>query len=151
MSAASPQPEQTSSRIPRNYRFPRRLRLLSRGLFEAVYETRRKHHAGPLLVFARPNGCDHPRLGLSIPKRVGNAVKRNRIKRRLRESFRLMQHDLPVGYDLVINVRAHEVLPLAEYQRALAKAAGQLHRTWTNDPDNPASGDPIRSPDPEKD
>jgi len=77
---------------------------------------------GMIKFFAAPNGDAVPRLGISISRRVGTAPRRNLIKRRLREAFRLMQHDWPKGYDLVIVVRPHVPLPLAEYQRAMSAA-----------------------------
>lgn len=119
----------------RSHCLARRLRLAHQRQFLAVYRLRRKRHAGPLVIYAKPNGLGHPRLGLSVSKRVGKATTRNRIRRRLREAFRLMQHDLPAGYDLVINVRPHEPLMLAEYQRLLAKAARQLHQSWMQTPE----------------
>ena len=66
-------------------------------------------------------------LGLSVAARVGTAPRRNRIKRLLREAFRLMQHDFPRPYDLVIVVRPHEPLILAEYQRILRALMVKLH------------------------
>jgi ribonuclease P protein component len=65
---------------------------------------------------------------------VGTAVKRNRIKRRLRECFRLMQHDFPAGYDFVIVVRPHEPMILAEYQRLLSALLVKLHQNWRDRP-----------------
>ena len=65
-------------------------------------------------------------MGLAISRRAGNAVVRNRIRRRLREAFRLLQHDLlPAGrgYDLVIGVRRHEPKTSAQYMQALRQAA----------------------------
>ena len=54
----------------------------------------------------RPNDLSHARIGLSISaKAVGNAVSRNRIKRVIRESFRLHQKQLP-NIDIVVNARA---------------------------------------------
>ncbi len=85
---------------------------------------------GPLTVYGLPNGLGYPRLGMSVGRKVGNAVRRNRIRRLIRESFRLLQHDFPQGYDLVVVVRAHEPLILAEYQKMLMAMLVRLHRTW---------------------
>ena len=123
-------------RAQMRYRFPRRMRLNHPRQFRAVYAAQVRRNTGPLLVYALPNGLDHPRLGLAVPKRVGTAVKRNRIKRMLREALRLMQHDLPGGYDLVVNVRPHEPHTLEEYSRYLAEAVTALHQTWLKKRDN---------------
>jgi ribonuclease P protein component len=57
-------------------------------------------------ILARDSGFSHPRLGLSVAARlIGTAVSRNRIKRVVRESFRLHQHELP-NVDIVVNARA---------------------------------------------
>src|SRR4051812_24503390 len=103
----------------RLFRYAHKHRLTHERQFEAVYAGKTRQSRGPLTVFAIPNDLGIPRLGLSVGKRVGTAPRRNRVKRLLREAFRLMQHDLPTGYDLVINVRPHEELILAEYQRIL--------------------------------
>ena len=105
--------------------------------FKHVYAGDARRRAGPLLVWARPNDLGHPRLGLAIGRRVGGAVRRNRLKRQLREAFRLMQHDIPAAYDVVISASAHESLPLTEYQRLLASAIAKLHDRWTRHADNP--------------
>jgi ribonuclease P protein component len=98
--------------------------------YASIYDARVRESRGPLMVYALPNGMDHPRLGLSTSRKVGTAPKRNRIRRLLREAFRHMQHDLPRGYDFVIVVRPHEPLALAEYQRLLMSAAIKLHAQW---------------------
>jgi len=85
-----------------------------------------------LVAFARPNNLPHPRLGISISRSVGTAPRRNRIKRLLREAFRLHQHDWPKGYDLVLVVRPHEPLILAEYQKLLTALMLKLHASWQN-------------------
>ena len=81
-------------------------------------------------MYGRPNGLDLPRLGLSVAASVGSAVKRNRIKRLLREAFRLGQHDWPAAYDLVVVVHRHDPATLNEYQRLLTQARKQLHGAW---------------------
>jgi ribonuclease P protein component len=82
------------------------------------------------LIYALPNELGHPRVGFSVSRKVGNAVRRNRIRRLLRETFRLMQFDFPRGYDLVIVAKPHEPLMLAEYQKLLSGALVRLHNAW---------------------
>ena len=65
-----------------------------------------------------------------MPRAAGNAVARNRIKRRLREAFRAVQHDLPGAYDVVINVRRHDVLAVDAYRQHLADVVERLHQRW---------------------
>jgi ribonuclease P protein component len=112
------------------YSFAKDRRVRSKADFSSVFEKGVKQSRGPLTALAI--ATDHPtsRLGLSVPKRVGTAPRRNRIKRLLRESFRLMQHDFPRPYDLVIVVRPHEPLILAEYQRILNALMVKLHQAW---------------------
>jgi ribonuclease P protein component len=112
------------------FTFPRTRRLQHKLQYQAVYDARVSESRGPLKVFAIPNSLDHPRLGLSVGRAVGIAARRNRIKRLIREAFRFMQHDSPRGYDLVVNVRPHEPLILAEYQRILSALLVKLHASW---------------------
>ena len=116
------------------YTYPRSRRLGGRLQFAAVFDAKVRESRGPLQCYALPNDLGHPRLGISISRRVGTAPKRNRIKRLLRESFRLMQHDLPRGYDLVVVVRPHETQMLADYQRLLSGLFVRLHQTWQRRP-----------------
>lgn len=110
------------------YTFPQSHRLSGKIAFSNVFDYKVKETRGPLAVYAKPNDLGHPRLGISISRRVGTAPKRNRVKRLLRESFRLMQHDLPAGYDFVVVVRPHDTQMLADYQRLLSGLFLKLHR-----------------------
>lgn len=120
----------TSPRPPRRFTYRRRHRLRHNRDYQAVYDARCRKIHGPLVVFARPNDLPHCRLGLSVGRRVGNATVRNRVKRLLRESFRMMQGDWRRGYDIVIVVRPHPLRRLAEYQHWLHKAMRGLDHEW---------------------
>jgi ribonuclease P protein component len=88
--------------------FPRRRRLLRPSQFSHVYDCRQSAAAGPIVLYAAANAADTAavRLGLSVSRRIGNAVVRNRWKRRLRETFRTVRAALPAGNDFVIVVRS---------------------------------------------
>jgi ribonuclease P protein component len=128
MSATPAQPAQPA----RSHTLPKSHTLRAPRDFDAVFAARVKESRGPLTILARPNDLPHARLAIQTSRRVGNAVRRNRIRRLLREAFRLMQHDLPRGrgYDLVIVVRPHEPLILADYQRLLSGMIVKLHNAW---------------------
>ncbi len=108
--------------------YPRRCRLSGSRQYEAVFGGNVRKHRGPLTVWGRPNGLDHCRLGLSVSRRVGNSVKRNYIKRLLREAFRLSQPQFPAGHDLVVVVKPHTPVSLPQYQAMLVDAVTGLHR-----------------------
>lgn len=112
-------------------RFPRTMRLTHDREFQHVFDGQVRHAAGPVVVYGRPNGLGCSRLGLTVSRRVGGAVLRNRIKRLLRESFRLDRHRWPASYDLVIVVRPHRIRTLDEYRAALTAAAASIHEQWT--------------------
>ena len=76
--------------------------LLSTREFKAVFQGGRRGRAGGLTVFVRENGLDRARLGLSVGKRFARqSVNRMRMKRLLREAFRLNRDDLPTA-DIVV-------------------------------------------------
>ncbi len=120
--------------LSRRNTFPRSKRLGGRGTFKLIRDTGVRQSRGPLTLWALPTQVDFLRLGISIGRHFGNAARRNHIKRLLRESFRLLQHDLPGGYDLVIAVCPHEPLTLAEYQELLMSLVRGADRKAQNRP-----------------
>ncbi len=88
-------------------RFSKQQRLLTAKDYEFVFSAADVKASCPqLLLLARFNQYDHPRLGLVIAKKhVKLAVDRNRFKRQIRESFRLKQQSLP-PLDIVVLIRA---------------------------------------------
>ena len=86
--------------------FSREKRLLTARHFKAVFDSPSGKVPGKnLLLLARENGLEHPRLGLVIGKKsVKLSVQRNRLKRLMRDSFRLHQQ-LLAGWDIVIVAR----------------------------------------------
>jgi len=96
--------------------------------FARVYALRCVSREPHLTVFAAPNQSDSLRVGLSVSKKHGNAVLRNRLKRLLREAFRLTRHELPIGLDLVLVPVDARDTKLEEFQSALVKAVQKLAR-----------------------
>ena len=86
----------------------KRRRLSRSGEFERVYREGRSHASRHLVVYAFPRTDDDdsdPRLGVSVGRKVGGAVERNRMKRLLREAFWAGAEDLRDGHDFVIVAR----------------------------------------------
>jgi ribonuclease P protein component len=85
---------------------PRVCRLVRRAEYDAVYRESRRRTSREFTIFLRPNGLDNSRFGWSIKKALGNAVRRNRIRRRLREILRLHRQEIASGWDIVIHPRS---------------------------------------------
>lgn len=102
--------------------------------YQRVYGARACRVRGPITAYAIPNERPDWRLGLSVPRAVGTAVERHRLKRRLREAFRLARHDFPrlagCGFDVILAARPHRPLPFAEYLAIVQELAHALHSEW---------------------
>ncbi len=123
--------------------FPKSLRLLKPAEFDRVFAARRSLGDGMLVVFACDRGMATPRLGLVVSRKCGDAVTRNRWKRCIREAFRLAQHELPPGVDLLVLPRAGATPTMPRVQRSLVSLAERLARQLAaSRRPEPAEGEP---------
>ncbi len=114
-------------------RFRRFQRLGRRRDFARVFDRRCSAADSRLVVYVDANGLTNSRLGLSVGKRVGGAVARHRIKRLIREAFRLSQHELGGGLDIVCVVKPTDCNPWAsgrmdDYRGSLVRLTESAHR-----------------------
>ena len=108
--------------------FSKKFRLRSQSDFDAVFQNEVFAADNVLVIQAKENGLDYSRLGLSIGRKVGNAVQRNRWKRVIREVFRKQRSQLPVGIDLVVRPRKGAVCDFAAVERSLIRLVKKLAR-----------------------
>jgi len=83
--------------------FPREVRLVRKSDFDAVYRSGKRCSNAHFTVFVRANELPLSRFGFSIKKALGNAVARNRMRRRLREMVRCHRKEISAGWDIVIH------------------------------------------------
>lgn len=85
--------------------FSKEKRILRRKEFVNLNRSGKRLHTRHFVLVYGQNGLGRTRLGVTVSKRIGNAVHRNRLKRLLRECFRLNQSRFPQGYDIVISAK----------------------------------------------
>ena len=97
------------------------------------YEFRRMYVKGKsgvsscLVVYYRKNRLGHNRLGVTVSTKLGHAVVRNRVRRRLRELYRLHKAELLPGYDLIVVARVRAVgMPYAKLEKQYLHCLSQL-------------------------
>lgn len=103
--------------------------MRTRGEFSQVFQLGRSAADAHFVVYTRDNGRRWSRLGLSVGRRVGCAVRRNRIKRLLRETFRLSRDRIAPGLDILVVVRGRDRPDrFDEIQEALARLVARSAR-----------------------
>jgi len=105
--------------------------------FQAVYDRRRSAADGTLVVYAKENGLPYSRVGLSVSRKFGGAVVRNRIRRLLREAYRLDKEKLPAGFDLVLIPRPQDEYTLDGFRHSLAMLVPQAVKKIARDAEAP--------------
>lgn len=115
-----PQPPVPAVGNRHSLRFPRSYRLAGKKLIDTVYGTGQRRRYKPLMacIVRRPDSGP-TRVAISIAKKCGSAVERNAIRRRVREAWRLGQHEFPPGIDVLVVVQPHGRMAMREYQTRL--------------------------------
>lgn len=115
----------------KRYTFPKEKRLRSNRLFREVISSGQCFRDKLLTVYIAKNNSGFSRLGVSVSKSCGNAVKRNRLKRLVREVFRLNQYDIPKDYDYLVLIKRKIEQPSFELIKE-SFISLVLQRRWLN-------------------
>jgi len=86
--------------------FPRKFRVVQTSEYRRLYREGRKTHSERFVIFSRVNTRGHHRFGVTVSRKVGGAVARNRVKRLFREIFRRSREEIPNQFDIVVNAKA---------------------------------------------
>ncbi|MEX0867169.1 MAG: ribonuclease P protein component [Pirellulales bacterium] len=109
-------------------RFPRERRLRRDDDFRAVFARKCSAADAFIVIYARLNDVGYSRLGLSVSKKHGSAVRRNRWKRLFREAFRLEYSQLPQSLDLVMIPKQGSEPNLASIRESLCHLTQRLDK-----------------------
>src|SRR5262245_10285693 len=129
MSGVEDPPRSAERAAPGGERFRPEDRLRRRADFLRCYRTGRRRSGSLSILYYAPNPHGHPRLGVTASRKVGNAVVRHRLKRRIRETYRRWPEraDLP-AVDLVVHLKPEAA------KAASAAFADELKRLWRGVP-----------------
>jgi ribonuclease P protein component len=111
-----------------SFKFRKEERLSRPAEFQRVFDRRCSVSNAWLIVYGLPNERPFCRLGLSVSRKVGPAVHRNRLRRLYREAFRLSRAEFPGGLDLVLIPRSPKEPTLDELRQALPALVQSLAR-----------------------
>ena len=104
-----------------------RVTVKENGDFRRIYRRGRSAVSGGVVVYCLKNRKGMSRLGVTVSTKLGHAVVRNRVRRRLREIFRLNQGGLAQGYDMILVARTRAVgAEYRELERAFLNVCGKL-------------------------
>ena len=97
------------------------------GDFRRIYRKGRSAVSGGVVVYCLKNRKGMSRLGVTVSTKLGHAVVRNRVRRRLRELYRLHRQEMLPGYDLIVVARVRAVdMPYAKLEKQYLRCLAQL-------------------------
>lgn len=123
-------------KLPDNTNFEKFRRLRATSDFQRVFRRRRSVADDLIIIYGRENGRTYSRLGLSVSRKIGGAVIRNRWKRIIRESYRQLHSQLPVGIDLVVIPRQNAIPVFAQLMGSLPRLTQSLAQRLATDSKN---------------
>lgn len=126
-------PRGTNLAPARKSAFTRAMRLTHERQYDAIYLNKLRKTAHPLVIFFQTNSLPHPRLGLAVHRRLGTAVLRNQLKRRMRDAFKnslsQLAHTDGRNLDLIVQFRTTTEAPTVEIcKQALLQASAAAWR-----------------------
>lgn len=96
-------------------------------LFRRLYAKGKSAAGSCVAVYVRRNGQNRNRLGLTVGTKVGKAVRRNKVRRRIREAYRIHEHQLSTGWDIVVVARVKAAfVSYAQIERELLRLLDKL-------------------------